>query len=133
MKSIVILGGSFAGLNAAFQLKRSLGKQAEVTVVARDPRFVFIPSLIWVVPGWRKPGQISFDLEPALSRRDITFVHATAQRIDPAGPPSCDGLRRHHLRLPADRHRAPVRLVRSSPASGPPTARPTRSATCRTR
>ena len=83
MKSIIILGGSFAGLNAAFQLKRDLGEQAEVTVVARDPRFVFIPSLIWVVPGWRKPGQISFDLEPALSRRGIKFVRATAQGIDP--------------------------------------------------
>ena len=83
MKSIVILGGSFAGLNAAFKLKRDLGDQAEITVVARDPRFVFIPSLIWVVPGWRKPGQISFDLEPALSRRGIKFVHATATGIDP--------------------------------------------------
>ena len=83
MKSIVILGGSFAGLNAAFKLKRDLGDQAEITVVSRDPRFVFIPSLIWVVPGWRKPGQISFDLEPALSRRDIKFVHATATGIDP--------------------------------------------------
>ena len=56
MKSIVILGGSFAGLNAAFQLKRDLGEQAEVTVVARDPRFVFIPSLIWVVPGLAQAG-----------------------------------------------------------------------------
>jgi sulfide:quinone oxidoreductase len=81
---IVVLGGSFAGLTAAFRLKRDLGDRGEVTVVSRDPRFVFIPSLIWVVPGWRKPGQISFDLEPALRRRKIGFVHATAQRIEPA-------------------------------------------------
>ncbi len=83
MASIVVLGGSFAGLNAAFKLKRDLGERADVTVVSRDPRFVFIPSLIWVVPGWRKPGQISFDLEPALERRGIKFLHATAERIDP--------------------------------------------------
>jgi sulfide:quinone oxidoreductase len=81
--SIVILGGSFAGLNAAFKLKQDLGDRAEVTVVSRDPRFVFIPSLIWVVPGWRKPGQISFLLEPALRRRGIRFVETVAQRIDP--------------------------------------------------
>ena len=83
MASIVVLGGSFAGLNAAFKLKQDLGERADVTVVSRDPRFVFIPSLIWVVPGWRKPGQISFDLEPALRRRDIRFLEAVAQRIDP--------------------------------------------------
>jgi sulfide:quinone oxidoreductase len=51
--------------------------------VSRDPRFVYIPSLIWVVPGWRKPGQISFLLEPALRRRGIRFVETVAQRIDP--------------------------------------------------
>jgi sulfide:quinone oxidoreductase len=83
LTSIVVLGGSFAGLNAAFKLKQDLGDRAEVTVVSRDPRFVFIPSLIWVVPGWRKPGQISFPLEPALRRRGIRFVEAVAQRIDP--------------------------------------------------
>jgi sulfide:quinone oxidoreductase len=84
MTKIVVLGGSFAGLTAAFHLKRDLGDRADVTVVSRDPRFVFIPSLIWVVPGWRKPGQISFELEPALRRRDIGFVHATAEKIEPA-------------------------------------------------
>jgi sulfide:quinone oxidoreductase len=83
MVSIVVLGGSFAGLNAAFKLKHDLGGRADVTVVSRDPRFVFIPSLIWVVPGWRKPGQISFALEPALRRRGIRFMEAVAQRIDP--------------------------------------------------
>lgn len=81
---IVVLGGSFAGLTAAFELKRELGDRAEVTVIARDPRFVFIPSLIWVVPGWRKPGQISFEIEPALKRKGIVFKHAVVERIDPA-------------------------------------------------
>ena len=83
MTSIVVLGGNFAGLNAAFRLKEDLGERADGTVVSRDPRFVFIPSLIWVVPGWRKPGQISFLLEPALRRRGIRFVETVAQRIDP--------------------------------------------------
>ena len=83
MTSIVVLGGNFAGLNAAFRLKEDLGERADVTVVSRDPRFGFIPSLIWVVPGWRKPGQISFLLEPALRRRGIRFVETVAQRIDP--------------------------------------------------
>ena len=45
MARIVILGGSFGGLTAAFKLKRLLGKRAEVTVVSDDEKFVFVPSL----------------------------------------------------------------------------------------
>src|SRR4030042_1254840 len=76
MTSIVVLGGSFAGLTAAFTLKRELGDRADVTVISRDPSFTFIPSLIWVVPGWRKPGQITFEIGPSLSRKRIGFRHA---------------------------------------------------------
>jgi sulfide:quinone oxidoreductase len=84
MKRVVVLGGSFAGLTAAFELKRRLAGAAEVTVISRDSRFVFIPSLIWVVPGWRKPGQITFPLEPALAGKGIKFLLAVADGIDPA-------------------------------------------------
>ncbi len=73
---IVVVGGSFAGLTAAYDLKRELGEAADVTVIARDERFVFIPSLIWVIAGWRKPGQIVFDLAPSLERKHIRFMHA---------------------------------------------------------
>ena len=82
-KRIVVAGGSFAGLTAAFELKRTLGDRAEITVVARDERFVFIPSLIWVVAGWRRPRQITFPLEPALRRRHIAFRHAVVERFNP--------------------------------------------------
>ena len=84
MTSIVVLGGSFAGINAAFEPELELGQSAEITVAARDPRFVFLSSLIWVVHWWRKPGQISMQLEPILHRRGIKFRHATIERIDPA-------------------------------------------------
>ena len=84
MTSIVVIGGSFAGINAAFELELELGHAAEIIVVSRDPRFVFLPSLIWVPPGWRKPGQISLELEPILYRRGIKFRQATVERIDPA-------------------------------------------------
>ncbi len=80
---IVVLGGSFAGLTAAYDLKHALKDRAEVTVVARQEYFVFIPSLIWVVPGWRKPRQICFGLQPALAMHGIRFVHARADRVDP--------------------------------------------------
>ncbi|MBF0369113.1 MAG: FAD-dependent oxidoreductase [Magnetococcales bacterium] len=79
---ILVLGGSFAGLAAAFELKHKLKDRAEITVLSKDPQFVFIPSLIWLVPGWRQPEEIVFDLEPALTRHDIRFVQGIAKKID---------------------------------------------------
>lgn len=70
-------------MTGAFDLKRALGDSAEVTLIARQPQFVFIPSLIWVVPGWRRPDQVTFDLKDALEPKGIRFVLATAERIDP--------------------------------------------------
>ncbi len=80
---VLIVGGSFAGLNAAFDLKRALKNAAEITVLDQHERFVFIPSMIWLVPGWRSPEDISFPLAPVLQRKGIRFVKATGQRIDP--------------------------------------------------
>lgn len=80
---IVILGGSFAGLTAAFDLKRKLRDEAEITVISKTKDFIFIPSLIWIPFGWRKPQDISLELKPTLERKGINFVHATATKIIP--------------------------------------------------
>lgn len=78
-----IVGAGFGGLSAAYELKRLLASGAMVTVVARSPDFLFIPSLIWVVTGKRAPAQISFPLAPALRGRGIAFSRATVIRFDP--------------------------------------------------
>lgn len=80
---VLILGGSFAGLTAAFDLKRKLKTAVEVTVVSRTDKFWFIPSLIWVPFGRRKAEDISFDLKPAFERKGITFYHESATEIFP--------------------------------------------------
>ncbi len=82
MARIVVLGGSFGGLTAAFELKRLLGKKAEVTVVCDDDKFVFVPSLPWVAMGSRKAGDITLPLKPILERKGITFVHEKAKGVD---------------------------------------------------
>lgn len=82
-KHVVILGGSFAGLTAAYQLKRELRDRVRVTVIDKNEKFVFIPSLIWVPFGWRTPDQISFPLRRSLERKGIEFRQALARRIDP--------------------------------------------------
>ncbi len=83
-KQVLILGGSFAGLTAAYELKRLLKDRVQVTVVDKNDRFMFIPSLVWVPFGWRDPEQISFPLRPACERKGIEFRQATALAIDAA-------------------------------------------------
>lgn len=81
---IVIIGGSFGGVNTAYVLRRNLQEEAQITVISAEPYFTFIPSLPWVVMGWRKPDGLRVPLSPALARRKIDFVHDTATEIDPA-------------------------------------------------
>jgi sulfide:quinone oxidoreductase len=85
MARIVILGGSFGGLTAAFELKRLLGKKADVTVVSDDELFVFLPSLPWLIMGWRRPEDITLTVSEILRPKGIEFVHEAASQIDAAG------------------------------------------------
>lgn len=82
MSRIVVLGGSFGGLTAAFELKRLLGKKADVTVVSDDDRFVFLPSLPWLIMGWRKPEDITLKVSGILRPKGIAFIHEAAKQVD---------------------------------------------------
>ncbi|HUJ18861.1 MAG TPA: FAD/NAD(P)-binding oxidoreductase [Nitrospirota bacterium] len=82
MSRIVVLGGSFGGLTAAFELKRLLKRKADVTVVSEDDRFVFLPSLPWLIMGWRKPQDITLKVSEILRPKGIEFVHDAAKQID---------------------------------------------------
>ncbi len=82
MARIVVLGGSFGGLTAALEVKRLLGKRADVTVVSEDDRFVFLPSLPWLAMGWRRPADITLGVGDVLKPKRIAFVHEAARRVD---------------------------------------------------
>lgn len=79
---ILILGGSFGGLTAAFELRRHLSKKAEITVVSDLDEFIFIPSLPWVSMGWRRPEDITLPLEKILKSKGIGFIHEEAIGVD---------------------------------------------------
>ncbi len=83
MAKIVVLGGSFGGLTAAFEIKRLLGKKADVTVISDDNRFVFLPSLPWLIMGWRRPEDITLNIGEILKRKGIDFIHEPAKQVDP--------------------------------------------------
>ncbi len=81
---IVIAGGSFGGLTAAYELRKRLSvRECDIVLISREPRFTFIPSLPWVATGSRSLEQIGFDLAGPLNRKGIEFAHATVSRISP--------------------------------------------------
>ncbi|HZT96566.1 MAG TPA: FAD/NAD(P)-binding oxidoreductase [Chloroflexota bacterium] len=80
-RRIVIAGGSFAGLGAAFTLRQFLPTDDRVTVVEPSGQFVFAPSLIWAALG-RPLIRSSFALEPTLSAKGIEHVRSHVRRVD---------------------------------------------------
>lgn len=80
---VVVVGSSFAGLTGALELRRRLGRDAEIVVVDRRDHFTFIPSLIWVPFGIREPEDVTFPLAPTYESKGIRFVHDEVLAIDP--------------------------------------------------
>ena len=79
---IVVIGGSFGGITAALELRRLLGKKAEITLLSDLEQFVFVPSLPWLSMGWRRAGDITVPLKDILAPKGITFRHEEATGVD---------------------------------------------------
>ena len=78
---VLILGGGFAGLNAAQKLKRA---PVEVTLIDRRNFHLFQPLLYQVATGSLSPGEIAAPLRGVLSRQKNTRVLlGEAVDIDP--------------------------------------------------
>ena len=82
MSHIVILGAGTGGMPAAYEMKEAVGKAHDVTVINAVDYFQFVPSNPWAAVGWRKRGDITFPIEPYLSKKGIGFIAATCTRID---------------------------------------------------
>lgn len=83
MKKVVILGGGFAGLNAA----RKLGgvRELEVTVIDRENHHLFQPLLYQVAMAALSPADIAAPIRSLLSSANTRIIKASVQRIDVAG------------------------------------------------
>jgi len=82
MKALVI-GGNFAGMTAAIELKRKLKDAVEVTLIDRNSDFLFVPSLIWVPFKRREITDITVDRRKVLAEKKVNFVLAEALSVDP--------------------------------------------------
>jgi sulfide:quinone oxidoreductase len=82
MTTTVVIGGSFAGMTAALEIKRKGKEEHKVILIDKSPLFLFIPSLIWIPFGRREMKDISFKKEGILTRKGVDFVHAEALTVN---------------------------------------------------
>lgn len=82
MTTTVVIGGSFAGMTAALEIKRKGKDQHKVILIDKSPLFLFIPSLIWVPFGRRDIKDISFRKDTILAKKGVDFVNAEALKVD---------------------------------------------------
>lgn len=79
-RHVVVAGGGFAGLGAAYTLRRRLRPEDRVTLIEPSGRFVFAPSLVWAVLG-RSLYHGSFAREPALRKHGIAYRRSTVREV----------------------------------------------------
>lgn len=84
MAHIVVLGAGTGGMPAAYELRETLGNDHEITVVNERDYFQFVPSNPWLAVGWRNRNDITFPLEPYLTRKNIKLAVSRCDKIDPA-------------------------------------------------
>lgn len=82
MTTTVVIGGSFAGMTAALEIKRKGKDEHKVILIDKSPLFLFIPSLIWIPFKRREMKDISFKKEGILKEKGVDFVHAEALSVD---------------------------------------------------
>ena len=82
-KKIVVLGSNFGGATAALELQRKLRSEATISVISPNPKFTFIPSMIWVPFGRRKMSDISFPIRPQMEKKGIKFIQDNATQVNP--------------------------------------------------
>jgi sulfide:quinone oxidoreductase len=79
-RSVVIAGGSFAGIAAAHTLRRSL-PNATVTVIDKAATFTFAPALVDYAIG-RTAQSPHFDLKRSLESAGIRYVSSAVHNVD---------------------------------------------------
>ena len=62
MAHIVILGAGIGGISMAYDLRETLGKSHEISLVSNTSYFQFVPSNPWVGVGWRSQKDITVEL-----------------------------------------------------------------------
>ena len=81
-RRVVIVGGGFAGFNAAEELNRLAGPSTEVVLINSADYFLYLPLMPQVGTGLLEPRHICVSLVSRMHR--IRFVLGTVTHVDPA-------------------------------------------------
>jgi NADH dehydrogenase FAD-containing subunit len=79
---IVVIGGGFGGLEAAFHLRRRLDNRAEIELISETDTFVFKPNAIYV-PFGMDPERLLTSIAEPMRNRGIYFIPGRVDDIDP--------------------------------------------------
>ncbi len=79
---MVIIGGGFAGLEAAFTLKGLLEPAAGITLIDRNACHTFIPSIHEIISGKVEPQQLRIPLRVMLGPAGIDFIQEEVLGLD---------------------------------------------------
>jgi sulfide:quinone oxidoreductase len=84
MAHVVIIGAGFGGLPMAYEMRDTARPGDRITVIAKDPRFHFVPSNPWVAVNWRCREDIEVDPAAVLKKKHIDFIPVAVRRVEPA-------------------------------------------------
>jgi len=84
MNRVTVVGAGFAGLTAVRKLRQADPGLA-ITLVAPRPEFVYLPSLIWVPCGLRKPEDLVIPLDGFFQRMKVDYRAASAAGLEADG------------------------------------------------
>jgi sulfide:quinone oxidoreductase len=80
-KHVLVLGGGFAGLEAAIHARRA---GLDVTLVSERPYLYVYPTSIWVATGERANADVALDLADLAKRHGFAFLEGTVESISGA-------------------------------------------------
>jgi sulfide:quinone oxidoreductase len=80
--NILVLGGGFGGLEAAFYLRMKLEDRANITLVSDRDYFLFKPNTIYI-PFGLDPEKLKVGLERPTRRKKIAFIKDRVREVDP--------------------------------------------------
>lgn len=78
---LVIVGGGFAGLETAIQI-RTVRPSCQVTLISPRPRLVYKPWLIYVPAGRRRFEEVCIPLPPMAARHGFRLIEGSVDHID---------------------------------------------------
>lgn len=81
---ITVLGAGFAALTAVKTLRKK-SSSVEITVVAPNDEFVYLPSLIWLPSELRKAEELTVNLQNFFKKMRVNFISGQVQSVTENG------------------------------------------------